>query len=109
MGVQRRAVTVKGFLGHWRGGDATQQSLEASAQVWWRWYVQNIIRSYREAGLLAVARLKAQATDIGTQDDAKRRDMMIKCAMTSMNSKLVGCQPVKNTSTMESPYSSHSL
>eukprot|EP00208_Stichococcus_sp_RCC1054_P006272 CAMPEP_0206140596 /NCGR_PEP_ID=MMETSP1473-20131121/9980_1 /ASSEMBLY_ACC=CAM_ASM_001109 /TAXON_ID=1461547 /ORGANISM="Stichococcus sp, Strain RCC1054" /LENGTH=530 /DNA_ID=CAMNT_0053534795 /DNA_START=134 /DNA_END=1723 /DNA_ORIENTATION=- len=53
---------------------------------------QNIIRSYREAGLLAVARLKAQATDIGTQDDAKRRDMMIKCAMTSMNSKLVSSE-----------------
>ncbi len=37
-----------------------------------------------------MAKLKEQATDIGTQDEAKGRDMMVKCAMTSMNSKLVG-------------------
>ena len=40
-----------------------------------------------------MAGLKAQATDICTTDEVKRRDMMVKCAMTSMNSKLVGELP----------------
>ena len=50
---------------------------------------QNIIRSYREAGLLAVAKVRELSIDIATDDAAKRRDMLVKCAMTSMNSKLV--------------------
>lgn len=50
---------------------------------------QVIIRSYRQAGTLAIAELKRQATDIGTKDEAKRRHMLVRCAMTSMSSKLV--------------------
>lgn len=50
---------------------------------------QVIIRSYRQAGTLAVAELKAQSIDIGTKDEAKQRHMLVRCAMTSMNSKLV--------------------
>ncbi len=34
-------------------------------------------------------KLKEMSIDIGTDDKAKQRDMMVKCAMTSMNSKLV--------------------
>ena len=55
-----------------------------------RW-VQNIIRSFREAGQLAVAKVRQMSIDVATDDPAKRRDMLIKCAMTSMNSKLVRC------------------
>lgn len=51
--------------------------------------VQSIIRSYREAGQLAVAKVRELSIDIATDDAAKRRDMLVKCAMTSMNSKLV--------------------
>ena len=51
--------------------------------------LQNIIRSYRQAGLLAVQKLRELSVDIGTDDKARQRDMMVKCAMTSMNSKLV--------------------
>ena len=51
--------------------------------------VQSIIRSYREAGQLAVAKVRELSIDIATDDAAARRDMLVKCAMTSMNSKLV--------------------
>lgn len=55
---------------------------------------QNIIRSYRQAGQQAVQKLKELSVDIGTDDKARQRDMMVKCAMTSMNSKLVSVQQV---------------
>lgn len=64
---------------------------------------QNIIRSYREAGALAVAGLRAQATDICTTDEVKRRDMMVKCAMTSMNSKLVRAPPTQACASVTRP------
>ena len=51
--------------------------------------VQNIISAYRKAGMLAVAKAKELSIDIATNDPAARRDMLVKCAMTSMNSKLV--------------------
>jgi hypothetical protein len=51
--------------------------------------LQNIIRSYRQAGLLAVQKLRELSINIGTDDKTRQRDMMVKCAMTSMNSKLV--------------------
>ena len=60
----------------------------ARLTVFWR-APQNIIRSYRQAGLLAVQKLRELSVDIGTDDKARQRDMMVKCAMTSMNSKLV--------------------
>lgn len=50
---------------------------------------QNINRSYRQAGQQAVQKLRELSVDIGTDDKARQRDMMVKCAMTSMNSKLV--------------------
>lgn len=34
-------------------------------------------------------KLRELSVDIGTDDKARQRDMMVKCAMTSMNSKLV--------------------
>lgn len=37
-------------------------------------------------------KLKEMSIDIGTDDKAKQRDMMVKCAMTSMNSKLVSAR-----------------
>ena len=36
-----------------------------------------------------MAKVRELSIDIATDDAAKRRDMLIKCAMTSMNSKLV--------------------
>jgi hypothetical protein len=57
--------------------------------------LQNIIRSYRQAGLLAVQKLRELSVDIGTDDKARQRDMMVKCAMTSMNSKLVRFSTLK--------------
>ncbi len=51
--------------------------------------LQNIISAYRKAGMLAVAKAKELSIDIATDDPAARRDMLVKCAMTSMNSKLV--------------------
>ncbi len=50
---------------------------------------QNIIQAYRKAGLLAVAKARELSIDIATDDPAARRDMLVRCAMTSMNSKLV--------------------
>ena len=51
--------------------------------------VQNIIQAFRKAGLLAVAKARELSIDIATDDPAARRDMLVRCAMTSMNSKLV--------------------
>ena len=51
--------------------------------------MQNIISAYRKAGLLAVAKAKELSIDIATDDAAAQRDMLVRCAMTSMNSKLV--------------------
>ena len=36
-----------------------------------------------------MAKVRELSIDIATDDAAKRRDMLVKCAMTSMNSKLV--------------------
>ena len=65
-------------------------------QSWHRWCEaapsvpsQNIIQAYRKAGLLAVAKARELSIDIATDDPAARRDMLVRCAMTSMNSKLV--------------------
>ncbi|KAK9811765.1 hypothetical protein WJX72_009677 [[Myrmecia] bisecta] len=50
---------------------------------------QSIIRSFRQAGLLAVQRVKELAVSIGGKDEAETRDLLTKCASTSLNSKLV--------------------
>ena len=50
---------------------------------------QTIIRSFREAGRLAVQHIKEQAVEIGGKNEAEMRDLLVKCASTSLNSKLV--------------------
>ena len=50
---------------------------------------QSIIRSYREAGRLAGQHVQEQALDIGGKSEADMRDLLIKCAATSLSSKLV--------------------
>jgi T-complex protein 1 subunit eta len=53
---------------------------------------QMIIRSYRDASRLAIAKLKEWAIDISGKNDADKRDLLIKCAATSLNSKLISHQ-----------------
>ena len=50
---------------------------------------QGIIRSFRQAAQLAVAHVRALATDIGGKDLEERKALLQKCAQTSLNSKLV--------------------
>ena len=49
---------------------------------------QSIIKSYRAACALAVELIKGQAVSLEGRSDAEKRDLLRKCAMTSMNSKL---------------------
>lgn len=51
--------------------------------------LQGIIRSFRQAAQLAVARVKELAVDIGGKDVEERKQLLEKCAQTSLNSKLV--------------------
>ena len=51
---------------------------------------QLIMRAFRTAHRLATARLKELAVSIAGKDPADRRELLIKCAKTSMNSKLIG-------------------
>jgi len=51
---------------------------------------QNIIRSFRQAGELAVAHVKTQAISIEGKDQAEKLSLLQKCAETTLNSKLVG-------------------
>eukprot|EP00887_Chlorella_sp_A99_P006503 scaffold3.g6503.t1 len=50
---------------------------------------QSIIRSFRQAGQLAVARVRELAINIGGGDLEERKGLLRKCAQTSLNSKLV--------------------
>ena len=50
---------------------------------------QVIIRAFRQAGQLAVARVKALAVSIAGKDEEETKDLLRKCASTAMNSKLV--------------------
>ena len=50
---------------------------------------QIIIRGYRKAGTLAVARLKEIAVGVGAGDAPARRALLEKCASTALNSKLI--------------------
>ncbi|KAL4458807.1 hypothetical protein ABPG75_013672 [Micractinium tetrahymenae] len=50
---------------------------------------QGIIRSFRQAAQLAVSRVKELAVDIGGKDVEERKQLLEKCAQTSLNSKLV--------------------
>ena len=51
---------------------------------------QLIMRAFRTAQQLATRRLRELAVSIAGKDEAERRDLLIKCAKTSMNSKLIG-------------------
>ena len=50
---------------------------------------QSLIRSFRPAGQLAVQRGKALAISSEGPTDEQKKDMLRKCASTSLNSKLV--------------------
>ena len=55
---------------------------------------QVIIRAFRQAGQLAVARVKALAVSIAGKDEEETKDLLRKCASTAMNSKLVCPSPI---------------
>ena len=48
-----------------------------------------IIRAYREAARLAVEKVRALSVSLEGKPEAERRDLLLKCAETSLNSKLV--------------------
>ncbi len=50
---------------------------------------QIIIRGYRKAATLAVARLRAIAVGVAESDAGARRTLLEKCASTALNSKLI--------------------
>lgn len=51
-----------------------------------------IVRAYRKAAHLAVQRVKELATDIHGKDEKERRELLLRCASTSLNSKLIAHQ-----------------
>ena len=53
---------------------------------------QVIIKAFRRAAALAAARIQSMAVDIDREDPAKLRDLLEKCAATSMNSKIISSQ-----------------
>lgn len=53
---------------------------------------RNIIRSFREATSLAVSKLAEMAVSIEQTSEVKRREMLINCAKTSLQSKLVSSE-----------------
>lgn len=50
---------------------------------------QSLIRSFRQAGQLAVQQVKDLSISIEGKSAEEKADMLKKCAMTSLNSKLV--------------------
>ena len=46
-------------------------------------------KGYRRAGLLAIEKLKELAVDLTAKNPDEKREMFIKCAETTLNSKLV--------------------
>ncbi len=50
---------------------------------------QSLIRSFRQAGQLAVQKVKDLSISIDGKSAEEKADMLKKCAMTSLNSKLV--------------------
>lgn len=53
-----------------------------------------IIRAYRQALEVSLAKIKELAVTVDKGDAAKTRDLLEKCAMTAMNSKLISGQKV---------------
>ncbi len=52
-------------------------------------HAQVIIKGYRQALDIAVARIKEISVKVGDKSDEEKRDLLKKCAMTSLNSKLI--------------------
>jgi len=50
---------------------------------------QIIIAGYREAMALCVARIKEISVKIGDKNEEEKRDLLMKCAQTSLNSKII--------------------
>ena len=50
---------------------------------------RSIIKAYRAASALALERVRALAVSLEGKPDAERRELLVKCAATSLNSKLV--------------------
>lgn len=72
---------------HVHGGPSHRQHA-----FWTHSPLQGIIRSFRQAAQLAVARVRELAVDIGGKDVEERKQLLEKCAQTSLNSKLVSMQ-----------------
>ena len=53
---------------------------------------QIIIKGYREALKLCIDRIKEISVKIGDTSPEETRDLLLKCAMTSMNSKIINKQ-----------------
>lgn len=51
---------------------------------------QVIIKGYRQALDLALQKLSELSVDIGNKDPKEKRELLIKCAATALNSKLIG-------------------
>lgn len=51
-----------------------------------------IIKAYREAMHLCINRLKEISLKIKDKSDVEKRDLLLKCAMTSLNSKIISRQ-----------------
>lgn len=54
--------------------------------------MQSIVRSFREACRVAVAELEAQSTSLEEHASGEKENVLRKCAMTSMNSKLIASE-----------------
>jgi T-complex protein 1 subunit eta len=52
----------------------------------------HIIKAYRAAAKLCIDRTKEISIKIGDKTDAEKRDLLLKCAMTSLNSKIISRQ-----------------
>jgi hypothetical protein len=51
--------------------------------------MQNIIKAFRQASTLAVDKVKSLSISLVDKSDAEKKDLLKKCAMTTLNSKLV--------------------
>lgn len=51
--------------------------------------MQAIIKAFRSAANLAVQQVKDSSISIAGKDEEEKRDMLQKCASTTLNSKLV--------------------
>jgi len=54
---------------------------------------QSIIQSYRQASVLAVQKVKELSVSLEGKGEEEKKQLLIKCAATSLNSKLVRQTP----------------